>query len=96
MNNDEYFNLMREAEACSHEAAKNFLKEYLNGPFAQELSLEKEIFLNNQDFKAGLLTQLFYQLKKIDFWDYIKDSDWDNLCDLTMLHAFEYFASLRN
>ena len=91
-----YNALIKSAKTCARNVGITFLDEYLKGPFAQELSENKKNFLDNHDFKVGLLSKLFYEFKKLGIWNEITDDDWDDMCNLTVSTAFQHFVEVIN
>ncbi len=73
------------------------LDEYRNGPYANELSTDRErFFYFTRDFEAGLNNALFWELKRLGLWQRIRNRDWDNAVKLSMERAYEYLVSLES
>lgn len=92
MNCESYDSLLRIAQASARNVGITFLNDYLKGYLAYELSTDKETFSNDQDFRVGLLARLFYEYRMLDIWDKISEDDWDRMCELSVLSAFEEFS----
>ena len=93
MYDSEESNLREKALNIARSLGASSLKEY---PYPQELRTNREeFFMFNSDFAAYFTNTMFWEFKRIDLWQNIRNKDWDDAVKIGLEAAYETLIELK-
>ncbi len=93
----EYPFMLKYARLLAKDHTRQFLCRYRkrNSQKFKELPQTRSAFLNNEDFRNRVTSNLFWLFKNIRLWRLLRDEDWNNLCGVAMTTAWKWYQVLR-